>query len=191
MAAETIARSHDLAATNRLQMHRLGLWLFILSECFLFAAIISARYFLAGVSRPHDLNQGLGLAITLVLLLSSLTAYRSEVGASHGNTGQFMRNAVATIILGGIFLVGVTIEWGEAFHYFPPQSAFGTLLFPMTGLHAFHVITGLLLLGVIAAKGRNGKYSERNYWPVEGAVKYWHFVDVAWVFIYPTIYLVS
>ncbi len=190
MVVETIAQHHG-AAASRLQIHRLGLWLFILSECFLFGAIISARYFLAGVSRPHELNQGLGLAITMVLLLSSLTAYRSEVAAAHGNTRQFIRNSLATIILGGLFLVGVTVEWGEAFEFFPPQSAFGTIFFPLTGLHAFHVISGLLLLGFIAVKGRNGKYSEHDYWPVEGAVKYWHFVDIAWVVIYPTIYLVS
>lgn len=179
------------ATASRLHIHRLGLWLFIISECFLFGAILTARYYLLGVYRPLELNQPLGLVITAVLLLSSLAAYRAETAVAAGDQRRFLRNILFTLALGGLFLVGVGIEWSEAFEFFPPPTVFGTLFFSMTGLHAFHVISGLLLLAFVYFHGRRGKYGPKDYWPAEGAVKYWHFVDVAWVLIYPTLYLVS
>ena len=61
----------------------------------------------------------------------------------------------------------------------------------MTGIHAFHVISGLIALAVIYGMVRNGRFGRGNYLGGEGSVKYWHFVDVAWVFIYPVLYLVN
>jgi cytochrome c oxidase subunit 3 len=90
-----------------------------------------------------------------------------------------------------VFAVGVGLEWSEAFHFFPPSTAFGTVFFLLTGVHATHVLSGLIVLAIVWYLGRDGRFSRGNYWGVEGAVKYWHFVDVAWVFIYPTLYLVS
>jgi len=181
-----ISASHD-----RLAINRLGLWLFIVSESFLFAALLSSRYFLRGVERPPELNQPLGLAISIVLLLSSLTAYRAEMAASFGQQHLLLRNTLYTIGLGLLFLAGVGIEWREAYHHFPPSTSFGTIFFTLTGVHATHVLTGLVLLALVYFHGGKRRFSPSNYWGVEGVVKYWHFVDVAWVFIYPTLYLVS
>lgn len=176
---------------HRLAINRIGLWLFILSESFLFIALIFARFYLLGVERPVELNQPLGLAISYILLLSSLTAYRAEVSAAHGDRKRFRRNIIFTISLGLLFLAGVGLEWAEAFHFFPPATLFGTVFFTLTGFHAFHLITGLLALLVIFIMDKNGRFTSGSYWGVEGVVKYWHFVDVAWVFIFPTLYLVS
>ncbi|MBI4277611.1 MAG: heme-copper oxidase subunit III [Armatimonadetes bacterium] len=187
MSTHSAARVHY----DRLSLRRLGLWLFILSESFLFFAFLSSRYYVLGIYRPEHLNQALGLIITCILLLSSLTAYRAEVSVAHGDRERFLRNTLATIGLGLLFLVGVGIEWVEAFAYFPPQQRFGTVFFSLTGLHAFHVLSGLVLLVFVWLHGRRGRFSAAHYWAVEGSVKYWHFVDVAWVFIYPTLYLVS
>ncbi len=187
MSAITHAHRH----VSRLRINQLGLWLFIISEAFLFSALLSSRYYILGLYRSPDLNQPLGLAITSVLLLSSFTAYRAEMSAAFGRQKSFVVNTLATLALGGLFLVGVGIEWSEGFHYFPPKTAFGTLFFTMTGVHAFHVLSGLLLLLLVLIQGRRGRYGPGNYWPVEGAAKYWHFVDLAWIFIYPTLYLVG
>ena len=189
MSAATVANDHEMV--SRLRIHRLGLWLFIISETFLFSALLSSRFFILGLYRPPELNQLLGLLITTVLLLSSLAAYRAEMSAAFGNQAAFLRNILATLALGGLFLVGVGIEWGEAFLHFPPKTAFGSLFFTMTGIHAFHVLSGLVVLLLVYLRGRRREYGPGDYWPVEGAAKYWHFVDVAWVFIYPTIYLVG
>ena len=187
-ARSTAAGAHH---PSRLTINRLGLWLFILSESFLFGALITSRYFLQGLARPEDLNQMLGLLITIILIGSSLTAYRAEIFAAHGNTVGFRRNLLATLGLGALFMAGVGWEWKEAFEHFPPRGGFGTLFFTMTGIHAFHVLTGLIALTIVYRLGRDGRFTHENYWGVEGTVKYWHFVDVAWVFIYPTLYLVN
>lgn len=194
MAAATPAHDNHPAeahATDHLAINRLGLWLFILSDAFFFTALVSSRYYLLGVYRPPDLNQALGLAISIVLLISSLTAYRAEMAAAHGNLQGSQRNMLYTILLGLVFAVGVAIEWSEAFRHFPPPTAFGTTFFVLTGVHATHVVSGIIVLALVWNLGRDGRFTRGNYWGVEGAVKYWHFVDVAWVFIYPTLYLVS
>ncbi|MFQ5872567.1 MAG: heme-copper oxidase subunit III [Dehalococcoidia bacterium] len=183
----TLARTHP----GRLDLNRIGLWLFILSESFLFAALLSSRYFLQELERPEEVNQPLGLAITSVLLLSSLSAYRAEMSSAHGDQKGFEVNLLATIAMGLMFLAGVGVEWREAFDHFPPRSGYGTIFFTTTGIHAFHVLSGLIALAVVYGLGRNGRFTAGNYWGVEGVVKYWHFVDVAWVFIYPTLYLVN
>ncbi|MDP7618850.1 MAG: cytochrome c oxidase subunit 3 [Dehalococcoidia bacterium] len=176
----------------RVKINRIGLWLFILSDAFFFVALISSRFYLHGTYRPDDLNQALGLGVSIVLLLSSLTVYRAEVAASYGDRAATQRNILFTIGLGLLFAVGVGYEWYEAFSHFPPSTGFGTIFFTLTGVHATHVFSGLIVLGFLWWLNRRGKYSsEETYWPVEGAAKYWHFVDVAWVLIYPTLYLVS
>ena len=184
-----IAAAHE--RYSRLSINRLGLWLFIASESFFFLALLSSRYYLLGLYRPEDLNQVLGLIITVVLLLSSLTAYRAESAIAHDDRQGMLRNVLATILLALLFLVGVGIEWSEGFTFFPPSDRYGTVFFTLTGFHAAHVLSGMIVLALVYLNGRRGRYSAENYWAVEGAVKYWHFVDVAWVFIYPTLYLIS
>ncbi|MBI4302467.1 MAG: cytochrome c oxidase subunit 3 [Chloroflexi bacterium] len=176
---------------DRGAINRVGLWLFILSDSFLFIAIIFTRFYLQGVQRPSELNQLLGFVISVVLLLSSLFAYRGETAAAYGDIRRFRYNILATIGLGSLFLVGVGVEWAEGFRFFPPSTGFGTVFFTLTGFHAFHVFTGILGLLLILLPGQKKRLGEGSYWGVEAMVKYWHFVDVAWVFIFPTLYLVS
>ncbi len=169
--------------------NRIGLWLFIFSECFLFAAFLSARYFTTGTSRPEELNQELALLLTMVLLVSSISAYLAETSIKYNHRRNFVIFTITTIALGLVFMGGVTIELGEAHHHFPPGTPYGSSYFMLIGLHAFHVITGLIGLLIVLGLGIKGHYGSTDYWPVEGVVKYWHFVDLAWVIIYPTLYL--
>ncbi|MDO8637606.1 MAG: heme-copper oxidase subunit III [Dehalococcoidia bacterium] len=176
---------------DRLSINRLGLWLFILSDGFLFIALLTTRFYIQGVQRPPELNQPLGLVISIVLLLSSLCAYRGETAAAFGDIKRFRRNILFTIGLGCLFLVGVAIEWTEGFRFFPPTTSYGMVFFTLTGFHAFHVLTGILALVIVLLPGQQKRLQAGNHWGVEAMVKYWHFVDVAWVFIFPTLYLVS
>ncbi len=179
------------STTSRLRIDRMGLWLFILSESMLFMGLLAARFFLRGTEVPEEASQTIALLITAILLLSSVSAYRAEASIAVGDTTAFRRNLSITMILGLVFVVGVGFEWREGFHAFPPSSPFGTIFFTMTGIHAFHVVTGLIFFSVIGSGARRGVYDTANHWPVEAAVKYWHFVDVVWVFFYPALYLVS
>jgi cytochrome c oxidase subunit 3 len=176
-----------------LHLNRLGLWLFLLSESMIFLILLTTRFFLLGASRPEELNQGLALALTVILLVSSLTAYLAETSIAHGDREGFLRYLLLTMVLGTLFLVGVVgFEWQEAPHMgIVPQSGYGIAFFSMTGMHALHVLSGIVLLGIIYLNGRRGGYAPGKYWGVEASVKYWHFVDLVWVFFYPVLYLIG
>ncbi len=174
---------------SRIKINRIGLWLFFLSEAMLFAGLIAIRFSLLGTEVDEAVSQSIGLVITVILLASSYTAFRAEHAAHKGDQAAMVQYLWATLILGTIFLGGVAFEWYEAFMEFPPGTAFGTVFFTMTGIHAFHVITGLIFLTVLIRNAKAGRYADDS-WPVEAGVKYWHFVDIVWVFFYPVLYLI-
>ena len=190
MSATMHAEGRHEARYGRVMIDRIGFWLFLLSESMLFLGLLVSRFYLQGTYRPESLSQVLGLAITSVLLLSSLTAYRAETAIAAGALQPFLRNTLWTIVLGAVFMGGVAYEWSQAFIHFPPSTAFGTVFFSMTGMHALHVLSGIFLLLLLYRNGRLGKYSAGNHWAPEAIVKYWHMVDVVWVFFYVALYLV-
>ena len=187
--------------------NRIGLWLFLVSDSFVFGGLMVMRLNLLGLTRPN-LNQNLGLFVTAVLLISSFFMNRGETQLRNGNRKGFLQNTMITFILGLFFLLGVVIvEWhtiapiAEAvLHLFgepegveplkPSSGVAGAAFFMMTGMHAFHVLTGLIFLAIVWVNGRRGLYDEKQY-PVEAAAVYWHFVDVVWIFFYPSLYLIG
>ncbi len=175
--------------TPRVTINRFGLWLFFLSEAMIFAGLLMTRFSLLGKTVDDEVSQTIGLVITIILLASSYSAFRAEHAATTGDQAGLVRYLSITLALGVIFLGGVAYEWVEAFSAFPTGTVFGTVFFTMTGVYAFHVITGLVLLAVLLYNARAGKYAD-NSWPVEGGIKYWHFVDLVWVFFYPALYLI-
>jgi len=169
---------------------RLGLGLFLLSDGFIFAALLFTRFYLLGSTRP-ELNQLLGLAVTSVLLVSSFFMNRAETAMAHGDRRNFLTSTLITIILGVAFLAGVVgIEWRIA-PFGPADGAQGAVFFMMTGMHAFHVLTGVIFLLVVYGNGRRGLFSAEKHWQVEAAAVYWHFVDLVWIFFYPALYLIG
>lgn len=173
--------------------NRLGLWLFLLSDAFVFGGLAVARFNLLGLTRPH-LSQELGLLVTAVLLLSSFFMNRAEVSMEHDDRKGFLTSTGMTLLLGVAFLAGVVgVEWPGAIRegVTPSSSAAGAIFFMMTGMHAFHVLTGVIFLVVILRNGARGLYSAEKHWGVEAATVYWHFVDVVWIFFYPALYLIG
>lgn len=203
MASHAKAHDHGHASVfhyDHLALNRLGLWLFFISETMIFLVLLSTRFVLPGAREMLDsqgnvahVNQQLGLIITVILLASSLTAYRAETAIAHGDRKTCERNLLATIVMGTIFLLGVVlVEWPEAVaHHILPQSGFGISLYAMTGMHAFHVLSGVVILILVWANLRKGGYSAEKHWGVEATVKYWHMVDLVWVFFYPVLYLLG
>lgn len=185
----------ELTYVQRLRNNRLGLWLFMFSELFLFGGILMARFYLwrdpatGAVVRP-ELDQWLGLGTTAILLVSSLFMALAETAIANGNRRRFLNSLLVTAALGTLFLVGVVgLEWsGEVS---PRDGAFGAIFFGMTGLHAFHVLTGIILLLFVWNRGRQGDFTAERHWGVEAAAIYWHYVDVVWVFFYPALYLIG
>jgi cytochrome c oxidase subunit 3 len=172
--------------------NRLGLWLFLISDTFVFGGLLVMRMNLLGLTRPN-LNQTLGLAVTAVLLISSFFMNRGETMMANGDRKGFLNNTLITFLLGLGFLIGVVfVEWRLAAHegLTPSSGAAGAAFYMMTGMHAFHVLTGLIFLAIVWVNGRRGLYDEKHY-PVEAAAVYWHFVDVVWIVFYPALYLVG
>jgi cytochrome c oxidase subunit 3 len=175
---------------TKLLRNRLGLWLFIISDAFVFVGLFVTRIVLLGNTRP-ELNQTLGLIVTVMLLFSSFFMNRAEVEMAHGNRPAFLRNIFITMALGTIFLVGVVgVEWQIA-HFGPGDGAQGAVFYAMTGFHAFHVLTGVIFLFIVWSNGRKGLYTAEQHWGVEACAMYWHFVDVVWMFFYVGLYLMG
>jgi cytochrome c oxidase subunit 3 len=176
---------------RRTYTNRLGLWLFIVSDAFVFAGLFVARFYLYGANFRPELSQEVGLLVTAVLGVSSYFAYRGDVAMRFGDTRAYFRNTIITMILGVIFLIGVVgVEWQIA-PFGPDQDALWSLFYTMTGFHAFHVLTGVIFLGIVYRNARKGLYNTERHWPVEAAAIYWHFVDVVWFFFYPALYLIG
>lgn len=190
--------AHEPSYLETLRNNRLGLWLFCISEIFLFVALAVVRFSLWGNTRP-ELDQFLGLITTSVLLVSSYFMVRAETAIAHGDRSKFLNSLMVTFALGALFLFGVVgFEWGlipspfsdhEALK--PTDGAYGAVFFGMTGLHALHVLSGLILILLVYINGRRGGYSAEKHWGVEACAIYWHYVDVVWVFYYPILYLMG
>lgn len=192
----------------QLRSNRLGLWLFMFSEVFLFAALLVARFVLwykpeMGIIRP-ELSQQMGLLTTVILLISSFYMNRAETAMEHGDRKTFLRGLMVTAVLGTLFFIGVVVmEWnifglkGEIFgielfgHLKPSDGVISGIFFAMTGMHALHVLSGIIFILIIWNNGRKGHFSAEKHWGVEACAIYWHYVDVVWVFFYPALYLMG
>jgi cytochrome c oxidase subunit 3 len=174
----------------KLGTNRLGLWLFIVSDSFMFGGLLVTRYYLLGGHRP-ELNQVLGLVVTSVLLASSFFMNRAETSIAYGDRRGFLISTLLTMLLGIGFLVGVVgFEWRTA-PFGPGDGPQGSIFYMLTGMHAFHVLTGVLFLAIVLRNGLRGLYSAERHWAVEACANYWHFVDVVWIFYYPALYLIG
>jgi cytochrome c oxidase subunit III len=175
---------------HRVGTLRLGLWLFFVSDAFVFGGLLVARFYLLGNHRPH-LEQWLGLLVTSVLLVSSFFMNRAEVQISAGNRKGFLTSTLITMVLGIVFLAGVVgVEWRIA-PFGPGDGPEGAVFYMMTGMHALHVLTGVIFLLIVYLNGRKGLYSAEKHWGVEAAANYWHFVDLVWIIFYPALYLIG
>ena len=193
--AATIA-AHVDHYKSQLRHNRLGLWLFFISEAFLFGGLLATRFYLWGEHRP-EMDQFIGFLVTSVLLLSSWSMNMAETAMEHGDRRTFSIGMIATAVLGTIFLLAVMIfEWGVFpglyhAHLTPGENVYGSVVFAMTGMHALHVLSGIAFILVVWNLGRKGHYSPEQHWGVESCAIYWHYVDLVWIFFYPAIYLIG
>ena len=181
--------------TQQLRNNRMGLWLFFISEAFLFGGLLVTRFYLWGNTRP-ELDQTIGLIVTGVLLLSSFSMNMAETAIEHGDRRTFLGGLAVTAVLGLVFLIGVMVfEWGlfpaiYEGHLKPGDNVYGAVVFAMTGMHALHVISGIIFIAIVWNLGRKGGFS-RTALGVESCAIYWHYVDVVWIFFYPALYLIE
>ena len=178
---------------------KLAIWLFIVAT---FGAMLFAYGYLRVANpdwtRPFAFWPTIanGIVMTAVLLTSSLTMVGAVIAAQSGRKAASLRWLAVTMLLGGVFAVLHLREWAamidEGWRLFRnPMGGsplFGATFFGITGLHLLHVISGVVVIGVIANGFRRGRFGAGH---VETTGLYWHFVDLVWMFVFPLIYLMN
>jgi cytochrome c oxidase subunit 3 len=131
---------------------------------------------------------------SICLLSSSATIWRSEQAIKAGLIKRFNAWWMATVVLGAIFLVGTTQEWrklieidGLTIH----TNLFGTTFYSLVGLHAFHVVVGLVMLALVLAMALAGRIKTVHAERIKVLAIYWHFVDAVWVVVFTVVYLLG
>ncbi len=195
VGAEDDARveTDAIAGRNAPSALAVGVTVWLASELMFFAGLFAAYFYLRGTTKvwpPHgvELSAGRTGIATCVLIASSGTMHFATRAAAAGRRSSAVRWLIATIALGLIFLGNQAWEYAEApFHI--SSNAYGSMFYLMTGFHGLHVIGGILFM--IAVIGQIGGSTSKA--PVGPAVEvcgyYWHFVDVVWVVMFATIYL--
>jgi cytochrome c oxidase subunit 3 len=211
----TEARADQLIATEwdggalpyRVGHKKLGMWLFIVSDALTFSALLIGYSYVRLSSdewpQPFHFSPSIifSTVMTLCLLASSFTMVMA-VSASARRDRKGTRRWIMGTMFGGLLFLGLHLyEWNHLIHEglkptslpadwlekWPKASyLFGATFFSITGLHMFHVFTGVIYLGVIALRVRRMSHED-----VEIGGLYWHFVDLVWMFVFPMIYLLS
>ncbi len=188
---------------------KLGMWLFIFTELLLFGGLflvysIYRAQFPANFHEASlELNVGIGAVNTIALLFSSMTIAMALTAMQKSNRKLAIRLIGITLFMALIFLVNKYFEWGHKIeHGLYPGSQLMPLLdrghllyfslyFFMTGLHALHIIVGMVLLFICLFKVKNEKIDSEKYVLLENSALYWHLVDLIWIFLFPLLYLIS
>ena len=201
--------------SSRVDPQTLGMMLFIISEIMVFGAFFTAYFFIRVVQHGEwpaagtELPKYVAGVNTAILLSSSLTLHWAQTSAKSGNRFGLKAGMLTTFMLGLTFLL---VQVNEYVHigFAPHDSAQGSVFYGLTGLHGAHVgavlvetvfagaltalvlghaVVGLLLLGMVTVRAFRGHFSPDEHRGVEIPGIYWHFVDVMWVVVYTTIYI--
>jgi len=175
-----------------------GMLLFIASEVMFFGGLF-ATYFnaraLAGPGNWHPPEGGhldlpLAAVLTVILVASSFTMQFGVWAIRRGDTGKLRLWTAITLGLGVLFLAGQLYDYSQL-GFGIADSSFGTVFYTLTGFHGAHVFGGAVGLTIILARTLRGQFSARNHVAVEAVSVYWHFVDVVWIAVFSTIYLLG
>jgi cytochrome c oxidase subunit 3 len=169
--------------------------LFIISEVMIFGAFFTAYFFIRVVTHdpwpPHGMNipEPIAGVNTAILLSSSLTLHWALTSVKNGNRFGLKAGMVSTFVLGFTFLfvqINEYVHLGTAPHF----AAQSTIFYALTGLHGCHVFIGLCILLMVTVRSFRGHYSPENHRGMEVPGIYWHFVDIMWVIVYTTVYVI-
>jgi cytochrome c oxidase subunit 3 len=183
--------------SSRLDPTVLGMFLFIASEAMLFGAFFTAYFFVRVVNPeapewpldPFHLPVFVAGLNTAVLVTSSFTMHWALQSIKRGNRAGLKAVLVLTFLMGLAFLLTQMLEYARI-GFNPADGAFGTIFYGLTGLHGAHVFVGLTLLAVATVRAFRGHFTPEHHHGVEIPGIYWHFVDVMWIVVYATIYLI-
>lgn len=204
---------HFANAEEEYNASKFGLWLFLATEILMFGGLF-VGYVIYHERYPEIFHTGakfldwrLGALNTVVLLISSLTMALSIHYAQVGNKKAIVWNLYATFICACIFLLVKYVEWSHKFHeglfpgkffrYDGPEAEVKNLpmyfsfYFCMTGLHASHVICGMVLILWLIKRAHKGHFGPTYWTPLECVGLFWHLVDLIWIYLFPLLYLIG
>ncbi len=169
----------------------------IVAESAIFTIFVTAYLYYLGrdVAGPTP-REVLEIPIfgTVCLLSSSFFIYLAEHAIGHGRMGAFKLWWAVTFVLGLIFLIGTGVEWDKLIvhdHLTIATNLFGTTFYSLVGLHASHVVIGLIMLLTTLIFALTGKLNPTHAERVKVLALYWHFVDAVWVVVFTVVYIVG
>jgi len=203
MEAASVAHGHghdehhgppEANRSSRVEPQLLGMLLFIISEIMVFGAFFTAYFFIRVVQGEEWPASGTHLPVaiagvnTAILLSSSLTMHWAQTSIKNDNRFGLRAGILSTFLLGATFLF---IQINEYVHigFAPSDSAQGSIFYGLTALHGAHVFIGLTLLAMVVVRAFRGHFTPQEHRGVEVPGIYWHFVDVMWIVVYSTIYI--
>jgi cytochrome c oxidase subunit 3 len=180
--------------SSRVEPQLLGMLLFIISEVMIFGAFFTAYFFIRVVdhnpwpAHGNVLPEAVAGVNTAILLSSSLTIHWALTSIKSGNRFGLRAGILSTFLLGATFLF---VQINEYVHigFAPHDSAQASMFYGLTGLHGAHVFIGLCLLLMVTIRSFRGHYSPEQHRGVEVPGIYWHFVDIMWIIVYSTVYV--
>ncbi|HLW95015.1 MAG TPA: heme-copper oxidase subunit III [Solirubrobacteraceae bacterium] len=204
MEAASIAHEHhaeehhgpiEANRSSRVDPPTLGMLLFIISEIMIFGAFFTAYFFIRVANGDPWPAPGtkIPLAVagfnTAILISSSFTLHWAETSVKRGNRFGLRAGILSTLMLGATFLF---VQINEYVHlgFAPANSAQGTIFYGLTGLHGAHVCIGLILLSIVTVRSFRGHYSEEEHRGLNVPGIYWHFVDIMWIVVFTTVYVI-
>ena len=177
---------------------KLGIWLFLASEVMLFGSLFSSYVLIrTGAETWPDQSSILSVPLaflnTVILISSSVTMVLAWASLKSNNLSRYRLFMGLTLLGGAMFMVVKAFEYGEKFshHLYPSTDNFLGLYFTLTGLHAIHVLGGMVVNLYLLGPGTRMWRTEPERFTnrVEVAGVYWHFVDLVWIFLFPVLYL--
>ncbi len=171
----------------------IGVLLFIVSEIMFFAALFGSYFNIRATNKvwpPPGFTLDLPIAVllTAILVTSSFTMQYAVTRIRAGDRQGMVRGLTITLALGVIFLCGQLYDYMHL-PFGVSTGIFGTLFYTMTGFHGAHVFGGAVAMSVVLWRGMRGQFSARHHTAVEAVSIYWHFVDVVWICLFSTYYL--
>jgi cytochrome c oxidase subunit 3 len=198
----TAALAHD--ARGGISNPILGMILFICSEVMFFSGLFAAYFSVRAsaiqwppiVANDPALTEHFNLhaepwfaaGLTLILITSSVTCQLGVWAIRRDDRTGFIRAMGVTLVLGIVFLIGQIYDYATL-GFGVSDTPFGTTFYTLTGFHGAHVFGGAVMLSVVLYRGLAGQFSSRHHDAVEATSLYWHFVDVVWIALFATLYI--
>jgi cytochrome c oxidase subunit 3 len=174
-----------------------GMACLIIAESAIFIIFVVAYLFYIGKSlngpTPREVLDIPWIA-SICLLSSSITVHFAVHDLRHSRIGRFTTWLAATVLLGAIFIAATAMEWYDLIYHRGltiSTNLFGTTFYSLVGLHASHVIVGLIMLGLALVFSLFGKVNAHHAERLEVVSIYWHFVDAVWIVVFTVVYIVG